>query len=350
VVSRSTTPSVPQARPRRRRTPDAHTFPTRPYDLVKEFSIALLAVAVLTAALAAIFSSPDEKAVTMRGWATAAPNDVVATATGELAGTTTSAGYGPPYNDASTGQQLGPLKLQQWGGIRIPVDSAQDLVIAPLSMQANSPVLRAALSRWNAASTDQRTAWATAYGNALAKAPDGDPARAASGDYGPVPALAAAFLGLARSGGLEGTLTSSGTFYGGDTTRSLLLLADGAYLENQARARQLGGDQWGMMNETGNYPGQPWMWLYTFWYQIEPFSSSGNADALVWGLMMLLSAGLVLLPFIPGLRSIPRWIPLHRLIWREWYRQHPRTPLAGTPVPRPRDATAPSPDRSRAGT
>ena len=23
-----------------------------------------------------------------------------------------------------------------------------------------------------------------------------------------------------------------------------------------------------MMNETGNYPGQPWMWLYTFWYQI----------------------------------------------------------------------------------
>ncbi len=25
-----------------------------------------------------------------------------------------------------------------------------------------------------------------------------------------------------------------------------------------------------MMNETGNYPGQPWMWLYTFWYQVPP--------------------------------------------------------------------------------
>src|SRR6476661_4251694 len=134
-----------------RRTPDAHDFPTRPYDLVKEFVIALLVVAVLTAALAAIFSSPDEKAITMRDWAAAAPNDVVATATGELAGTTTSAGYGPPYNDASTGQQLGPVPLARWGGIRIPVDPAQDLVIAPLSMQASSPLLAAALARWNAA-------------------------------------------------------------------------------------------------------------------------------------------------------------------------------------------------------
>jgi hypothetical protein len=78
-----------------------------------------------------------------------------------------------------------------------------------------------------------------------------------------------------------------------------------------------------MMNETGNYPGQPWLWLYTFWYQIPPFASSDNADALVWGLMVILTLGLMLVPFIPGLRSIPRWIPVHRLIWRDWYRRHP---------------------------
>ncbi len=214
-------------------------------------------------------------------------------------------------------------------------------MITPLSRQANAPALRTALAAWNAAATDRRTAWATAYGDALAKAPDGNPARVARGNYGPVPVLAASFLSLARSGGLEGSLTSSGTFYGADATRSLLLLADGAYLEDQARARNLGGDQWGMMNETGNYPGQPWMWLYTFWYQIEPFSSSGNADALVWGLMVLLSAGLVLLPFIPGLRSIPRWIPVHRLIWRDWYRQHPVSPTPAGSVPRPRVASPP---------
>ena len=142
----------------------------------------------------------------------------------------------------------------------------------------------------------------------------------AAGDFGPVPELGAAFLALARSGGLEGSLTSAGTFYGVDATRSLLLLADGAYLEDQARAQNLGGDQWGMMNETGNYPGQPWMWLYTFWYQVPPFSTSDNADALVWGLMMALTLALVLVPWIPGLRSLPRVLGVHRLIWRSWAR------------------------------
>jgi len=70
------------------------------------------------------------------------------------------------------------------------------------------------------------------------------------------------------------------------------------------------------MNETGNYPGQPWMWLYTFWYQIPPFSTSGNADALVWGVMAVLTLGLILLPFIPGLRALPRHLGVHKLIWR----------------------------------
>jgi hypothetical protein len=104
-----------------------------------------------------------------------------------------------------------------------------------------------------------------------------------------------------------------------------MFLADGAYLEDQARGQHLAGDQWGMMNETGSYPGQAWLWLYTFWYQIKPFSTSDNADALVWGLMALLTLLLLLLPFIPGLRSIPRLIPLHRIIWRDYYRRQNRT-------------------------
>ena len=231
------------APPAKRPTPDAHSFPTRSYDLVKEFVYALAAVLVLTLVLSAIFSSPDEKAITMAGWAKAAPNDVVATATGELAGTTTSATYGAPYNTNSDGQKLGPLSLQKWAGVRIPVDSAQ-LVLGPLSSVQGDAVLRSAVDTWNTASADQQTKWATAYGDALAKAPDGDPAKVATGNYGPVPELSAAFLTLAASGGLEGQLTSSGTFYGGDQTQSLLLLADGAYLEDQARARHLGGDQW----------------------------------------------------------------------------------------------------------
>jgi hypothetical protein len=308
-----------QWRRRRHRdlTPDAHLFPTRPYDLVKEFVIALLVVGALTVALAAVLSSPDRKAITLADWASADPNDVVATAAGELAGTTTSAGYGAPYNRASDGQKLGPLPLQRWGSVRIPIDSGNDLVIGPLSRVGNDPALAAALKTWRAASPDQQVAWASAYSDALAAAPDGDPAKVKPGDYGPVPLLATRFLSLARSGALEGLLTSGTTFYAYDETKPLLLLADGAYLEDQARADHLGGDQWGMMNESGNYPGQPWMWLYTFWYQIKPFSTSGNADALVWALMAALTLGLILIPFIPGLRSLPRHLGVHRLIWRQ---------------------------------
>ena len=61
-----------------------------------------------------------------------------------------------------------------------------------------------------------------------------------------------------------------------------------------------------MMNETGSYPGQVWLWLYTFWYQIEPFKESPNADALIFVLMGVLSLAFICIPFIPGLRTLPR--------------------------------------------
>ena len=45
----------------------------------------------------------------------------------------------------------------------------------------------------------------------------------------------------------------------------------------------------------------------TLWYQVPPMNQSSSGDFQVWGIMMILTLGLVLLPFIPGLRSIPRW-------------------------------------------
>ncbi len=86
-------------------------------------------------------------------------------------------------------------------------------------------------------------------------------------------------------------------------------MADGGLLEERAEAQHLLGEQWGMMNETGSYPGQAWLWLYAFWYQVEPFKTSENADILVMLIMGVLSLAFVCIPFIPGVRSIPRWIP-----------------------------------------
>jgi hypothetical protein len=71
------------------------------------------------------------------------------------------------------------------------------------------------------------------------------------------------------------------------------------------------------MNETGSYPGQTWLWLFSMPYQLPPFKTADNADILVVMTVGLLTLLLALVPFIPILRDIPRWIPLHRLIWRK---------------------------------
>ena len=110
-------------------------------------------------------------------WARATSNVVVATAGAELAGTSGTAGYGPSTNSVGAGQDIGPLHLQRWAGVQIPIHAANYLVFVPLRSLSADTVVTA--------------------------------------------------------------------------------VADGSYLTDQARAQSLGGDRLGMMNETGNYPGQP---------------------------------------------------------------------------------------------
>jgi hypothetical protein len=57
------------------------------------------------------------------------------------------------------------------------------------------------------------------------------------------------------------------------------------------------------------------------WYQVPPMKTSTNADLEVWSIMMVLSLALILLPFIPILRSVPRWTRVYRLIWRRHYHE-----------------------------
>jgi hypothetical protein len=310
--------------------------PKIPYDLAKEFVIALVVVALLAIGLAVVFSSPDEHPVTIRQWSQATPGDFLATAVTELDGSSATAGYGPPYNDtAGAGQKIFFLNPQGWLGVHIPVDTATDFVLRPLGIAATSdPSLQAELASYTSASADTQAGWTKAYEKALDKVSfPGGQVSLPSGDYGPVAPMMSTLLGMARTGSLDADLLASPQFYGTDYTKPLLFIADGSYLADKAQTQHLAGDQWGMMNETGNYPGQAWLWLYTMWYQIAPFNSSGNADALIWALMMLLTLGLLLVPFIPGLRDIPRLVPVYRLIWRDHYRAleaEQRGPPAGS--------------------
>src|SRR6266511_586645 len=173
-----------------------------------------------------------------------------------------------PTRGRATGRSSARCRCSAGAGYAKPIDTARDFVIGPLSTVTGDTILTSALQEYKAASADQQTAWATAYGDALGKAPDNDPAKVANGDYGPLPVLVLRLLDLARSGGLDGQLLASGGFYQTDYAKPLLF----------------------------------------------------NADAQVWALMMVLSLLLVLLPFIPGLRSIPRLTRVYRLIWRQHYR------------------------------
>jgi len=295
----------------------------RSYDIVKEACIAFGIVLALAVVLTILFSSPDEKPSTVQSWARTDPVDFVTTATTELDGSSGTGGYGPPYNHASEGQHILFIRPQKWLGVSHPVDTAQDFVLAPLRAITGQPTLQAAVTAYESASPDQQAKWTTAYENGLAKANatgDNTAISVPTGNYGPLPTMMSGLLGFAQSGGLDGALLTSKQFYQTDYTKPLLFMADGGVLSNRAQAEHLLGGQWGMMNETGSYPGQVWLWLYTFWYQIKPFSTSANADILVMAIMGVLSLALVLIPFIPGVRDIPRWIPIYRLIWREHYR------------------------------
>ena len=292
-----------------------------PYDIIKEGVIALVVVSVLTVLLAVVFGSPDEPALTIKGWSNSDPMDFAATALSELNGTSGTAQYGPPYNNAATGQQLGPLTLAKWVGVRIPINTVKDFVVDPLKSLPGQPGLSTDLKQWSHASASTRTGWVNNYTSAAKHTKIVNGALVVNAtNAGPVPLMMSDLLQMARTGALDQALVTQNGFYTTDYTLPLLFLADGSYMANIAQKQHLTGEQWGMMNETGNYPGQAWLWLYTFWYQVAPMNTSGNGDILVWAIMMVLTLGLALIPFIPGLRSIPRMTRVYRLIWREHYR------------------------------
>lgn len=311
----------------RRFNPDRDVNPWdgayRPYDIAKEVTLCFVVVALLVVVLAALFGSPDEKPVTLRSWSNADRVDFAITAIAELDGTSGTATYGAPYNHvAGSGQKIGAVSLVNLAGVHIPVNAAADFVIKPLKTVTGHPQLKSALETFKAASPSQKAAWEKAYEHAVAKATVVNGKLVVpSGDYGPVGVMIGSLTTMATSGALDTSIINASGFSSTDDTKSLLFVADGGYLANKGDAERLSGDQWGMMNGTANYPGQPWLWLYTLWYQVPPFSTSwaANADALVWAFMMVLTALLLFVPLLPGLRSLPRWSRIYQLIWRDYY-------------------------------
>lgn len=301
------------------------TGPKRQYDIIKEGTIALIVVGLLIFGLAYLLSSPDQPPVTVQTWAKLAPKDFVATANSELAGTSETATYGPPYNNGRAYVQKIGISWQLLAGVHQPINAAQTFVIKPLQANAvANKTLTLALKTYDQATPSQEQTWANNYAMNINQAVKFQGGNLVTNfnknkDYGPVPILLANEYKLAASGAIDANLLAQSPFYGTNYTKPLLFIEDGNYFSSLAKNENLTGNQWGVMNEGGSYPGQPWLWLYSLWYQIPGFSSSANVDLIAIYLTGLATMILLFVPFIPGIRQIPRKVPIYKLIWHQRY-------------------------------
>ncbi len=310
---------------------DPAAYPTIPFDLVKEAVLSGALIAVLVVGAALVFGAPYVKPVTIQGVARTQPVLFLRTAARDLGNRSAIAQFGPPYNHGTAGvQSIGFLHPQTLLGVTTPIHPPTTDVLAPLRMATPlDPALGAALQRWTRAGARQQQAWVTAYLAALPRATvaHGAVAIPAATD-GPVPALLTALRQLAVGGLMSGALdraTPSGagappnTLYRYDVAPTLLFL-QGQALHQQAKRYDLLGEQWGIMHDEQSYPGPWWLTPYTFLYQIPPYSTSPAGDMMAAYTMLVVFLVLIALPWIPGLRGLPRRLRVYRVIWRDWYR------------------------------
>jgi hypothetical protein len=302
--------------------------PVERYDLIQEGIIAVVVVLVLVVALSVVFSAPVIHSVTFKQWATAAPEDFANTTLTELAGTSETATYGPPYNNG-TGQVqtiVGNFSLQTVTGVHMPVNPPQDFVIAPLSAFAViNPALQTPLAQWQNAGASQQQTWSQAAISSTLKVAGSTVSLDGKKETGPIAPILSAMLGAAQGGALDSQLVqASGNSYSMNYTKPLLYMADGQYLGQIANYYKLKGDQWGIMNEIGSWPGQPWLWWYAMWYNVPGPIRAAHGYSDIYAIMFALPVVLfvLLIPIIPGVRSIPRYLRVYRLIWRPYYRTY----------------------------
>ena len=254
------------------------------------------------------------------------PSTSSQTAVKELDGTSGTAEYGPPYNhNSGSVQHFLFLHPQRWLGVSHPINTAEDYVVEPLKKRPQQPDAaerrspntkrRPKSSKRNGRKPTPSRWKNTGRPKKKTSRPEhrvGRPERR-SVTWPPRPArctMMAGLLASPRAAASTASLLTSGQFFQTDYTKPLLFMADGGLLDKRAEEQHLLGEQWGMMNETGSYPGQVWLWLYTLWYQVEPIKSSaergpaGDADHGPAQHRVHPAS-----PSSPASDDLPRWIP-----------------------------------------
>jgi hypothetical protein len=302
-------------------TPDAPAMPavnavkiardTPPTRLVRHvfWKYPLLAAALfaIIAVVAFLVGSPNWPRDTIAKVSQQDPGGAIMAFTQELDGTSSSAG-----------------NAQEWG----MGDPGQVFVINPVRQYL--PLLDTsvtfAISAYEDANSTQQQAWAANYDKALrsitpmsdgsdmggATSPDYAKLDTLKGDFGPVPVLVKADLQLAQLGYLEEYLQSVDPGHSFHMTN--IWLYDHPSLLNTAVAEGLTDDQWGMVKERGFSVG-PWYLFVPAVFHVElPNGATGAGfvlDNLIFAAFLLF-----IVPLTPGLRSLPKYLKLYRLIYR----------------------------------
>jgi hypothetical protein len=332
------------------------TGPERSYDLLVEGTIAVIFVAVVSIVAAIIWGSPDAgltypggpkspagTAFSAQYWDKNDPADLATTAVAELQGTSTTAGYGPPFTTSGAAQEVAgiqPAVIAKYiFGLTLPINTANDFVLAPVSQISApySPSVARAIDTYRAAGGDfapgaaaanlaspRQLTWLGNFAKALSVKSAKITATSIQvppGNYGPVPVIITAELQAAHNGSLDGYFERSQQQLSTNNYKATMFFSDGTLWSTIAMGQGIAGSQWGVMNEVWNFPGQVWLWLYSGMYQ-PPALASNNANLdLDVGLLMIALGFLLPLfaPWIPGINRIPRLIPFYKIIYRRYY-------------------------------
>jgi hypothetical protein len=297
--------------------PTATAAPTTPSDRPSErlvrhvfwkYPLLSVVLLVVVAVLAAIVGSPNYPRDTIAGVTRADPGGGILAFTQELDGTSSSSANAQEFGMGDPGQVFVLTPLRQ---------------AAPL---LGSNTLQQAIATYDGASATQQQAWASNYGKALGTimpsgggamssgipSPDFSKIDTLKGDFGPIPVLVKADLQLAQNGYLEQYLQAVDPGHSYHLTN--IWLYDHPQMLNTAVAQGLTDDQWGMVKERGFSVGPWYLAIPAVFHVYFPGGVTGPGFIL-WNLLFAAFL-LFVIPLVPGVRDIPRYLKLYRFIYR----------------------------------
>lgn len=283
-------------------------------------TVSLVVVAVVAIAV----GSPNYPPARITSTAKADPAGFVLSFTQELDGMSASAANAKEFGMGDPGQVfvLNP--------VRAAMPILGDVGVDMLPSLKSSDV-RTAISTYDSASTDQRMTWASNYENALhtivpmragmeggggmesgAGSPAMDKISGLRGDFGPVPTIVETDVFLAQQGYLEQYL--EGIDPGHSLHLTNICLYDHPAMLATAVDQGLTDDQWGMVKERGFAVGPWYLAVPAVFHVYFPGGTTGTGF-VVWNMLFALVL-LFVLPLVPGIRDLPRYLKLYRFIYR----------------------------------